>query len=367
MTTFRPLRVSMFFILIYGSSLVSGRSNAGPTEFVLRAKVRDFKELNPTDTVGVHPHFNDQNACNAAALGIRTVKADLDTDGPSDGNVFPGDNRTPVLADSLGAMARCYNPPERFSEWYADAGPAVNRSFLVDLAFKLDTAAGLYRFTDESFFPLDEGKAFAKADPEGPEPFGHLQTDTVDGAVLSRHNYGFTMELHTRFRYDEGAGQMLDYRGDDDIWVFMNGKLVLDFGGVHPSQSGVADLDSLQSILGLEDGETYPLDFYFAERHTASSSCMISTNMAFGGTNSVKPRPAAAFAAKAPSEVAIFDRSGRMIRRLEGGEAHAWGGPGAQGWDRRDAHGRTAAPGAYFWRSAAGKAAPAATGMFVIP
>lgn len=452
MRTFMPLRVSMICVLFSGAALVSGQPFYSPPEVVLRAKVRDFKEKNPTDTLDFHPHFNDQNACNASALGINTVQADLDVADPDDGGGFPGDNRTPALADSLGAMARCYNPPERFSDWFADRGPAVNRAFLVDLRFKLDTATGVYQFKDNAFFPIDSGKTYSKFDPADPDPFGHLQTDTVDGLILARHNFGFTMELHTEFRYDEGEGQVLTFQGDDDIWVFMNGKRVLDFGGVHPALSGEADLDSLKSILGLEDGMTYPLDFFFAERHTASSSCLITTNMDLStsipvvaapvaspenglntdyplqvslgtptpdavifftldgtdpdsshtryeepfavshgtvvkaiayrldwiaspilvetysaGTAIGRPGPSFASGFRGPSEVAIFDRSGRMIRRLEGGEARAWGGSGARGWDRLDSHGRTAAPGVYFWRIPAEKTTTPASGLFVLP
>ena len=40
------------------------------------------------------------------------------------------------------------------------------------------------------------------------------------------------------------------------------------------------DLDALQDVLGIEAGETYPLDFFFAERHTVRSTFRIDTTIA---------------------------------------------------------------------------------------
>jgi fibro-slime domain-containing protein len=244
------------------------------TGFTLQAKVRDFKEGNPTDNAGTHPHFNHIRwICDAPAMGA-TVEPALATDGAPDPG-FPGDSRTPRLAAGMSPeLARCFEPADRFPDWYEDRGDDVNRPFLVDLKFERG-GDGRFRFRNDFFFPLDDGAAFRKAGASSPDPFGHLQTGMKDDVDLSQHNYGFTMELHAQFRHAQGKGHAISARGDDDLWIFVDGRLVLDLGGTHPAQQASVDLDGL----GLADGQVYAVDVFFAERSVASSNLTLETNV----------------------------------------------------------------------------------------
>ena len=89
------------------------------------------------------------------------------------------------------------------------------------------------------------------------------------------HNFHFTFELHCEFTYHANTGQMFKFIGDDDVFVYIDGKLVIDLGGVHAAQQQFVDLERL----GLTDGQTYPLDFFYAERHRTEANCRIQTNL----------------------------------------------------------------------------------------
>ena len=249
-------------------------NNKEEPSFSLKAKVRDFKEGNAVDNAGTHPNFNQSRwVCEAQTMGA-TVESGLST-GQAGDDAFPGDNRGPVLLKSMPAeLARCFEPMDRFSDWYQDRDPDVNRTYLISMTFDRGDD-GFYRYRNEKFFPLDNGAAYAKARAGIPDPFGHLQWGTKDEVDLSQHNYGFTMELHGRFKYESGKGQVINVKGDDDVWIFVNDRIALDLGGMHPAQSGSVDLDAL----GLTSGQTYDLDFFFAERSVASSKLHIETNL----------------------------------------------------------------------------------------
>jgi len=97
------------------------------------------------------------------------------------------------------------------------------------------------------------------------------------GAKSSTANLSFCFESHAEFVYEKG--QEFFFRGDDDIWVFINNRLVIDLGGVHQPIPGFVDLDTIKTPEVLVEGKIYPIDIFFCERMATQSNVRVSTNM----------------------------------------------------------------------------------------
>ena len=104
----------------------------------------------------------------------------------------------------------------------------------------------------------------------------------MDGEIskTEKRNQHFCFESHATFTYNES--QEFTFRGDDDIWVFINKKIAVDNGGAHLAAPGHVVLRNLNTTYGagfLEPGKDYPIDIFFCDRRTTMSNVIIKTNM----------------------------------------------------------------------------------------
>jgi fibro-slime domain-containing protein len=164
-----------------------------------------------------------------------------------------GADMKPVYAP--GGATVTVSGPDSFNQWYRDV-PGINMPF--DFPIMLtETTPGVFVFEDLDFFPLD-GMGWP-------------------GEEIDGHNFHFTTEIHGTFQYR--GGESFTFTGDDDVFVFVNGRLALDLGGVHGVEQQTIDFDAQAATLGIAPGSVYPLDVFHAERHTVASNFRIETSI----------------------------------------------------------------------------------------
>ena len=283
--TSRCAGLMTLLVLTWGGQSVLAQSRLVPVVY------RDFHGQFTDNDALAHPDFENEtffldacgdlfcNGLQSARTGI--VTATLGMDG------------TPVLASG-----QLVTSAATFFEWYHDtqegqASPNP-RMMRLDRALLLEQQEdGSYVFDSNDyggFFPID-GQGFGNT-PRGPftntpplNPFGGAR---IGPAIVTGHNFHFTTHISILFEFDPDAGHVFTFRGDDDFWLFIDGQLVVDLGGIHQAiesapfkiDNAIADVDG--NLLNLVAGNLYTFDIFHAERHRNGSNVRFETNLPLG-------------------------------------------------------------------------------------
>jgi fibro-slime domain-containing protein len=301
---------------------------------VIHGTLRDFREASVSDG---HPDFDNAALASTAdrnwvASGL--VESELSRDGkpvlktervrPLEqqhrdrlGRHIPWNLANRTVGDFIGRVRQTafsyVSSPESFASWFRDA-PGVNVAEPFRIVMnRVPTASGVqtYVFDSNSAQPFQwdgAGPQFDGFFPLENRLFGNSPlTPTRIGLnlVSMNRNYHFTLELNLEFTYRRGTGQAFAFNSDDDLWAFIDGKLAIDLGGMHNNASQVVELDRL----GLEEGKTYPMKIFYAERRRPYAYFRMATTFPIAS-----PIPAAPKASDPMGPFTIIDRQAELTR-----------------------------------------------------
>ena len=129
--------------------------------------------------------------------------------------------------------------------WYFDSADTT-------LAMRTDKESGSYYLKDVGHQDWSKNVNSSSKTDGVSNPYGFFPfNETAKACSASNYNYGFGTKLEFKFRLtDDGTVVGTDgkeypikfnFSGDDDVWVYVDGKLALDVGGAHGKVTGQID------------------------------------------------------------------------------------------------------------------------------
>ena len=153
-----------------------------------------------------------------------------------------------------------------------------------------DQKGNILKSAGADFYPLDNDRKLSYEESE------------------TAHNYFFGMRYDVSFKIGDYVGPMnYVFTGDDDLWVLLDGKLVLDLGGIHEAADGNVDIwKELEKELGKPADQLTPeekekertLTVLYMKRGAGNSNCQMEFTLPNARVAQVTQEPLADFSFK---------------------------------------------------------------------
>jgi len=167
-------------------------------------------------------------------------------------------------------------------------------------SYDSDSNAAVYNQSQKRFYVYTDKMHLGATANGGFLPYNDYTGSTYsksDGSV----NYWFGMNVELDFYLPNDAGStnankingedmVFEFSGDDDIWIFIDGELVLDMGGIHSQTEGKINFSTGEVTIA--DGTTYEISktftctagahtmtIYYMERGASDSNMKITFNI----------------------------------------------------------------------------------------